>query len=141
MMLLRGFTSTREDLEDMFQEVCIKIWNGIDYFRGESSEGTWIYRITINCAINYSRKSVKRISTIPLLNYDLIESDNDSSSATMRLYDLIKKLDMADRALIMLWLENIPYDEIGLIMGISAKNVSVRLVRIKEKLKNLAKSN
>ena len=51
------------------------------------------------------------------------------------LYKRIQKLGLFDRAIIMLWLENLSYDEIGEIVGISAKNVSVRLVRIREQLK------
>ena len=42
-----------------------------------------------------------------------------------------------DRASVLLWLENMSYDEIGAIVGISAKNVSVRLVRIREQLKRM----
>ena len=40
-----------------------------------------------------------------------------------------------DRAIVLLWLESLPYDEIGAIVGISPKAVGVRLVRIREKLK------
>ena len=49
----------------------------------------------------------------------------------------IARLGLFDRAIILLWLENMSYDEIGAIVGISAKNVSVRLVRIKEQLKSI----
>ena len=47
----------------------------------------------------------------------------------------ISQLGPFDRAIILLWLENMSYEEIGEIVGISTKNVSVRLFRIKEKLK------
>jgi RNA polymerase sigma-70 factor (ECF subfamily) len=43
-----------------------------------------------------------------------------------------------DRALVLLWLENLSYEEIGAIAGISAKNVSVKLVRIKQQLMNMS---
>ena len=45
------------------------------------------------------------------------------------------KLQPFDRAIVLLWLEDLSYDEIGAIVGITAKNVSVRLVRIREQLK------
>lgn len=51
------------------------------------------------------------------------------------LHDRIHRLQPFDRAIVLLWLEDLSYDEIGQIVGISAKNVSVRLVRIKEQLK------
>lgn len=140
MMIIQGYCSSREDLEDLFQEICIRVWNNIDYFRGDSSEETWIYRIAVNTALNFVRSSSKKIKTVPLLDIDLTDYNDSSSSAIKRLYELIRRLDMVDRALVMLWLENLRYDEIGLIMGISAKNVSVRLVRIKEKLKDFSKN-
>jgi RNA polymerase sigma-70 factor (ECF subfamily) len=54
------------------------------------------------------------------------------------LQSRISQLGLFDRAIILLWLENMSYDEIGAIVGISAKNVSVRLVRIKEQLKKMS---
>ena len=50
----------------------------------------------------------------------------------------ISRLGPFDRAIVLLWLENLSYDEIGAIVGITAKNVSVRLVRIREQLKNMS---
>ena len=55
-----------------------------------------------------------------------------------QLYALINRLDILDRALVLLWLEGISYDEIGAIMGITPKNVSVKLVRIKQQLMNMS---
>ena len=54
------------------------------------------------------------------------------------LYDRINQLGPFDRAIVLLWLENMSYEEIGAVIGISAKNVSVRLVRIKEELKKMS---
>ena len=51
----------------------------------------------------------------------------------------IAKLGQFDRVIILLWLENMSYEEIAAVMGITVKNVSVRLYRIKEKLKNMSK--
>ena len=62
--------------------------------------------------------------------------DNDAKSTQVRqLHQRIGKLGLVDRALVMLWLEGMSYDEIGDVMGISAKNVGVKLFRIKEQLK------
>ena len=54
------------------------------------------------------------------------------------LQNRISRLGPFDRAIVLLWLENLSYDEIGAIVGITAKNVSVRLVRIREQLKNMS---
>jgi RNA polymerase sigma-70 factor (ECF subfamily) len=64
-------------------------------------------------------------------------TDTDSDTRQIKLlHERINRLGMFDRAIILLWLENMSYEDIGAIVGISEKNVSVRLVRIREQLKN-----
>ena len=90
------------------------------------------------------RKHRRRKDTSPLelsVDYFADASSWDSSEehhpAAQRLHRRIGKLHPFDRALILLWLEDLPYDEIAAILGITVKNVSVRLVRIREKLKSI----
>ena len=65
------------------------------------------------------------------MNIDLY-ADNDADTKQVKLlYERINRLGVFDRAIVLLWLEGLPYDEIGDIVGISAKNVSVKLVRIR----------
>ncbi len=65
--------------------------------------------------------------------------DNDEDTLQVKmLHDRINKLQPFDKAIVLLWLENISYDEIGAIVGISITNVASRLFRIKEKLKNMS---
>ncbi len=64
-------------------------------------------------------------------------NERDSQQAEM-LHKRIIRLQPLDRAIVLLWLEDISYEEIGAIIGITAKNVSVRLYRIREQLKNLS---
>lgn len=54
-----------------------------------------------------------------------------------QLHRRITRLQPFDRAIVLLWLEDLSYDEIGQILGITAKNVSVRLVRIREQMKKM----
>ncbi len=56
IMICQAYTDSRADLEDCFQEVAARIWEGYANFRGDAAEATWIYRVTLNCAINFSRK-------------------------------------------------------------------------------------
>lgn len=64
-------------------------------------------------------------------------NERDSQQAEM-LHKRIIRLQPLDRAIVLLWLEDISYEEIGAIIGITAKNVRVRLYRIREQLKNLS---
>ena len=71
------------------------------------------------------------------MNIDLFAPDKEDLSQVRMLYDRIHQLGLFDRAIILLWLENMSYEEIAQITGITVKNVSVRLVRIKEALKKM----
>ena len=54
------------------------------------------------------------------------------------LYDRINRLELFDRAIILLWLESMSYDEIAAIVGITTAAVTSRLFRIKEQLKSMS---
>ncbi len=130
------FAETKPQADDLFQETLIKLWQGLAEFRGESEIRSWIYRVSLNSCISAKRK--KKLNTVPLeLSQDIFDDKSPATRQTAMLHDRILKLDKLDRAIVLLWLEDMPYDEIGAIVGISPKAVGVRLVRIKEKLKSL----
>lgn len=131
------FSKDADEVDDLFQDVLINLWKGLDSFGGRSSVRTWIYRIALNKCISGQRKR-KRQHSVPLtMDINLFEDGDDDTLQVKMLYERINSLGLYDRALILLWLDNMSYEEIGAVMGISEKNVSVRLVRIKEKLKNI----
>jgi RNA polymerase sigma-70 factor (ECF subfamily) len=72
------------------------------------------------------------------MDINLFTDTDDDTRQIQQLYRRINKLGVVDRAIILLWLENMSYEEIGQIIGISTKNVSVKLVRIKEQLKKMS---
>ena len=130
------FTETKPEADDLFQEVLISLWQGRDSFRGESSLRSWIYRVSMNTCISYKRK--KRLTTVPLeFSSDSMAPDSPGNKQAKMLHERISHLDPFDRAIVLLWLEDMSYDEIAAIVGISTKAVGVRLVRIKEKLKSM----
>ena len=133
------FSSDREEVEDLFQEVLIALWQGLESFRGESTLRSWIYRISLNTCISADRKKRRRADSVRLdMKINLFADTGDDARQVQMLRSRIGKLGVFDRAIILLWLENLSYEEIGAIVGISAKNVSVRLVRIREQLKNMS---
>ena len=132
------FSKDQEEVNDLFQEVVINIWKGMPSFKGESNVKTWIWRISFNTCISLGRKK-KRAEKVPLsMVIDLFNDSNEETRQIKQLYERIHRLQPFDRAIVLLWLEGLPYDEIGAIVGISTKNVSVRLYRIKEELKNMS---
>ena len=134
------FSRNKAEIDDLFQEVLIRLWNGFDHYEGRSSARTWVYRVALNTAINQDKKERRRIETVPLtVNIDPFEADDPKTQQVRKLHDLISQLELIDRSLVLLWLEGISYDEIGAIIGITPNNVGVRLARIKEKLVQMSK--
>ena len=133
------FSNNPEEVADLFQEILINLWKGFPQFRGESNVRTWIYRVSLNTCISSERKKKRKVDALPLtMDIDLFADSDEDTKQVQMLRDRINKLGPFDRAIVLLWLENLSYDEIGAIVGISAKNVSVRLVRIKEQLKKMS---
>ena len=132
------FSKDSDEVNDLFQEVLINLWQGFASFEGKSKIDTWIWRVSFNTCISQERKK-KRTSAIPLtMGIDLFNDKDDDTKQVKMLYDRIHRLKPFDRAIILLWLEGMPYDEIAAIVGITTKNVSVRLYRIKEELKQMS---
>lgn len=130
------YADRHEEADDLFQETLINLWRGFSDFRNESTERTWVYRVSLNTCLSYKRK--KKMKTEPLdISSEIFDNSNEVGAQTQMLHARISALEPMDRALVLLWLENMSYDEIGAILGVSAKNVGVRLVRIKEKLKKM----
>ena len=134
------FSKDGYEIDDLFQEILINIYNGLEHFNHKSELSTWIWRIALNTCITAQRKKRRRDSVEMPLSLDinlLTDDDNDTKQVRM-LKERISRLGIFDRAIILLWLENLSYDEIGAIVGISVKNVSVRLHRIREELKKMS---
>ena len=121
-----------------FQEVLLNLWRGIEHFKGESKLATWIYRISLNTCISADRKKKKHATETLSQQADIYAATDEAETRQIQmLHKRVHRLRPFDRAIVLLWLEGLPYDEIGAITGISAKNVSVRLVRIREELKQM----
>ena len=137
-MVCYMFSKDSEQVQDLYQECLINIWKSMSSFEGRSNLRTWIWRVSLNTCISVDRQKRRRGESVPLdMNIDLYNDTDRDTKQIQMLHDRISKLGPFDRAIIMLWLENMSYEEIGAIVGISTKNVSVRLYRIKEQLKTM----
>ena len=133
------FSKDTEEVNDLYQEILINLWKGFEKFRGESSLKTWIWRVSLNTCNNQERKKKSSVQTIPLsIDIDLYNDDDAQSKQIQMLYNRINRLDVFDRAIILLWLENMSYQDIADVVGISLSNVTTRLFRIKEQLKSMS---
>lgn len=132
--------SENNDREDMKQEIIYQLWKSYPAFKGKSKFQTWMYRVALNTALLSFRKKKLNYSEIPADEIhipDDINEDNELQSRVKELYNHIAKFNDLDKAITFLYIEQCSYQEISEITGINGKNVSVRLVRIKDKLRKM----
>ena len=123
--------------EDLFQEITLQAWKAYENFRGDAKFSTWLYRVALNTAITYFRKEKRKpdIYSTDMVP-DLAEENSDPVEEQVKaMYAAIGNLSKIDKAIVMLYLEDYSYIEIGEMMGITANNVAVKMNRIKTKLK------
>jgi RNA polymerase sigma-70 factor (ECF subfamily) len=122
-------------MEDLYQETVLNLWKAFPRFRGESSYSTYVYRVALNTCISGMRRESRRGQKVPLVFPEEPALEPDDREEDLReMYRLIRRLKKMERSLILLWLEERPYQEIAEITGLSLCNVATKLKRIKEKL-------
>jgi len=125
----------QEDRHDMSQDIVCQLWKSYHRFRGKSKFTTWMYRVALNTALLNLRRIKQQKQTESLKTHHGIVLETapptGKTESINNLYAAIGQLRQFDRAIIMLWLEELSYREIAEITGITQSNVSVRLVRIK----------
>lgn len=132
------YASDKEPVGDLFQDVILNLWKAFPSFRGESSEETWIYRVALNTCITQLRKQSKKPTMTPLTVDVENLTDTNDDRMLRELYRLIRQLNTVEKAIILLYLEDKPYEEIASLIGITKSNVGVKISRIKEKMKQMS---
>ncbi len=143
----RSYASA-DDFDDLYQEMLINLWKGLQNFSGKSKLSTWIYRVVLNTALTYNRnKKRKKVAHVPVEQIEnIVETDTkqhkqNQENDIKQLYVAIRKLPKDDRSIMLLYLEEKSYDEIAEIIGIKRNNVAVKINRSKKKLHELLKEN
>ena len=133
------YAADDDHFKDLYQEVLINLWRGIDRFRGDAQLSTWIYRTSINTCVTYYRRNHKHDEMLSLEGVSVVDNDDGTRLQQIKeLYRLISRLDRMEKAIILLWLDEKSYDEISEITGLSRNNVASRLRRIKIKLQHFS---
>ncbi len=137
----RAYTNNASDHNDLFQEISIQLWKAYDKFRGDSKFSTWMYRVALNTSISLYRRSKRQVKTgeiydnLKELEYEAYDDSTERQLAM--LYKAIYALNDVDKALVLLYLEDKPYKDIALCLGISEVNARVKMNRAKNKLKEM----
>jgi len=131
------YTNSKEDAEDLYQDIVYQLWKSLGTFRNESKISTWIYRIALNASITHLRKEKRKGSQLAVTE-ELLDkeetNDNLQEERFETMYAYLKKLNEVEKGIIFLYLEGKSYDEIAAITGFTASNVGTRLSRIKQKI-------
>ncbi len=139
------YAKDEDDTKDLFQEVLVNIWKSMPSFKENSAIGTWMYRITLNVCLRLKTKEIRKQKKLLRLDSRAIniyktdtsdDGQNIQREQLVQLRNCIKKLNEADKAVITLYLEELPYKEISSITGLTENNIAVKIKRIKKKLLN-----
>lgn len=137
-----SYADDSDDAKDLFQEVLVNVWKSLANFNGNSDLYTWMYRITLNVSLRHRenlQRDKRRRSELKSLSIEYVapETSNDLNLQKLDLLrSCVRMLNNADKAVITLYLEELPYKQISEITGLKVNTVAVRIKRIKKKLLN-----
>jgi len=139
--ITRIYARDTEDQKDLYQEIVYQLWKSFESFKGKSKLSTWMYRVALNTSIAHLNRQKKKGHTVSI-DLELLNRSDPSTNIGSEwddrmhiLYAHIKKLNVIEKGLILLFLEGKSYEEIATITGFTTTNVGTRLGRIKQKLK------
>jgi len=138
--ICNSYCKSSEDRKDLAQEIIIQLWKSLHKYNDEYKMSTWVYAIALNVAMRFYRDK-KRSKEIFSGTDGLVEIIEDTAlreeqeTKLQLLYQFINKLDELNKALMILYLDNNSYNEIGKILGITETNVATKINRIKQKMK------
>lgn len=128
-----SFAGDREEFEDLRQDTLLNIWRGIGSFRSQCSISTWVYRVALNTCVSSQRKrkSVdRRQEAFTEFYRELFDTSSVEEVERYELmYRLIARLPPLDKSVLLMWLDDSPYEEIARVTGMSRNAVASRLKR------------
>jgi RNA polymerase sigma-70 factor (ECF subfamily) len=128
-----------DDRADLAQEIAAQLWRAWPTYDPQRKFTTWMYRIALNVAISFVRKEVQRRDTVQLdeaIHDGAGADDPETTARAMRLLEYINRQRPLDRALLLLYLEEKSQREIGEILGMTETNVSTKISRLKQRIRN-----
>ena len=133
-----------EDEKDLVQDVIIQLWNSFEKFDGRVKISTWIYRIALNVAISFYRKTKTRAKYSADFDERFLQitasDDSNQDEQIILLKGFINQLDEMNKALMILYLDDNSHEEIANVLNISVSNVGTKINRIKNKLREQFKN-
>ena len=136
----RMYCDKNECRQDLFQDILVQLWQSYPSFNNKSKFSTWLYRVALNTAIAQFRKDKKNNEdSMPEIPVNIVEEETYKEKEDRReiVQKAISKLNKAEKAIIILYMDDYSYEEISDIAGITMSNVGVKINRIKTKLQKI----
>ena len=133
-----SYCRSRDDRDDLAQEIIIQLWRSFGTFDQRYRFSTWMYRIASNVAISFYRRENTRTRYVISDEEHLLEAIDeakDHPEEIRLLYKFIEGLDPLNKALILLYLDGNSYREIADVLGITETNVATKISRLKKTMK------
>lgn len=135
--VVNAYAFNAHDRDDLFQEILTQVWNSVPRFRAESSATTWLYRVSLNTSLAWTRRERKQRGGL-----EMLEGTEAALADPMRarnprldwLHEEIARMDHVDRSLTLLLLDGLSYRDMAETLGISENNIGVKINRIKARL-------
>jgi RNA polymerase sigma-70 factor (ECF subfamily) len=142
LKVVRGCSAAPQDQDDLFQDICLRLWQSIPAFRGEAKETTWIYRVAFNTALAWRRgERRRRVGHEIFLKTDVSPQTQPSHADALpeqeiigQLYAAVRQLPKIDASLALMHLDGLSYAEMAEVLGISENYIGVKLNRIRKQL-------
>ena len=126
-----------EEHEDVLQDILMQIWASLPRFEQRSSVDTWCYRIALNTAFSWRRNDKnKSVSSADSIEITEVSGAIDGHDSIALLERFLNGLSHADRAMMLMYLDDLSGKEIAEITGLSEGAVRVRIHRIKARLES-----
>jgi RNA polymerase sigma-70 factor (ECF subfamily) len=128
-----------EERNDLVQEITMQLWRAFPSYDAQRVFSTWMYRVALNVAISFARKTGRRRRIMTPLEASSIDLPADARGRDDRLdalYRCMRGLDPFSRALLTLYLDDRSHREIADVLGISETNVATKIGRLKQRLRS-----
>jgi RNA polymerase sigma-70 factor, ECF subfamily len=147
LKICRVYAWERPDQDDLYQEILCQVWRAFPDLKEQAYANTWLYRVALNTAITFVRKHKSRQKHVISCDDEMIQQvpepkpshDPQTDEQLSELFRAISQLNETEKAVITLFLEELSYEEMASVLGITESNVGVLLHRAKKKLFTLMK--
>lgn len=129
-----SYCRNAEDRRDLVQEMMAQLWRSFSKYDPQRAFSTWMYRIALNVAISFVRRaSYRQMEALDQEPGTAKEEDEDERVRKLRQF--MERLDVMNRALLLLYMEEHSYREIAEVLGISESNVGTKISRLKQRIR------